>query len=167
MVSRKSLTAFLLSLLILFGVAVSTGKIAAVTIKPPTLLTIDDKPITSGTIKTSNPTPTLVGKCNLPFAIMEYGMRNSPDLGLGHADGKGMWRWTVPEPLDYGVHILYVTATDPNDATNTETSAFQIEISKSGASIIQLGLPWVLAVVILYIGASIVWKRLQLRPVKD
>lgn len=160
---KKILIAFLLSLLVLSGIS---AKANARNLSPPKLLTIDDKPVTFGDIKTSNSTPTLVGKCNLPFAIMEYGMRNFPTLGLGYADGQGMWRWTVPEPLDYGVHVLYVTATDPNDATNTETSAFQVEISKSGASTIQLGVPWFLAVIIVYIVAFTVWKRLELRSVK-
>lgn len=160
---KKIIIAFLVSLLALLGIS---AKVGAGSLEPPKLLTIDNKPVTFGDIKTSNPTPTLVGKSNLPFAIMEYGMRNSPDLGLGHVDGKGMWRWTVPEPLDYGVHVLYVTATDPNDASNTETSAFQIEVTKSGASVIRLGLPWFLAVIIIYIGASIVWKRLDKKPVE-
>jgi len=160
---KKIIVAFLVSLLALLCISV---KVSSGSIDPPTLLTIDDKPVVLGDIKTSNRNPTLVGKCNLPFAIMEYGMRNSPDLGSGHSDGKGMWRWTVPEPLGYGVHILYVTATDPNDSTNTETSAFQLEISKSGASIIQLGLPWFLAIIILYLGAFTVWKRLELRSEK-
>lgn len=165
--SKKSLVAFLLSFLILFGIFASSAKVMAVTIKPPTLLNIDGKPTTFGTLKTTNRTPTLVGRCNLPFAIMEYGMRNSPDLGLGYADGRGIWRWTVPQELGYGVHVLYVTATDPNDASNSETSAFQIEISKNSVSLIELGLPWFLAVAILYIGTSIILKRLDLRPRKD
>jgi len=160
---KKIIIAFLLSLLVLLG---TSAKANAGSLSPPKLLTIDDKPITSEAIKTSNLTPTLVGKCNLPFAIMEYGMRNSPTLSLGYADRKGMWRWTVPESLDYGVHVLYVTATDPNDASSTETSAFQVEISKSGASTIQLGVPWFLAVIIVYIVAFTVWKRLELRSAK-
>jgi len=94
---------------------------------------------------------------------MNFEMRTSSILGTGNADKSGIWKWTVPQQLDYGIHTLYVTATDPNDSTNTETSIYRIEITRSGITIVRLGLTWLLGVVILGVGAFIAYKRLKKR----
>lgn len=158
---RKWLTAFLLSLLILFGFFTSPVRAVTVTIEPPTLLTIDGIPVTTAIPRTTNRTPTFIGRCNLLLANMNFEMRTSSILGTGNADKSGVWRWTVPQQLDYGIHTLYVTATDPNDSTNTETSIYRIEITRSGITIVRLGLTWLLGVAVLGIGAFIAYKRLK------
>lgn len=164
---RKWLTTFLLSMLILFGFFTSPIRAVTVAIEPPTLLTIDGIPVTTEIPRTTNRTPTFIGRCNLLLANMDYEMHQPPILGTGKADNKGIWKWTVPQQLNYGIHTLYVTATDPNDSTNTKTSIYRIEITRSGITIVRLGLTWLLVVVILGIGAFISYKRLKKRSGED
>lgn len=160
---RKSLTTFFLSLLIFLGLFASPIRAVSVAIEPPTLLNIDGEPVTAEIPRTTNRTPTFVGRCNLPLANMDYEIRQPTILGTGKADAAGLWRWTVPQQLDYGIHTLYVTATDPNDSTNTETSVFRIEVTRSGITIVRLGLSWLLGVVVLAVVAFIAYKRLKKR----
>lgn len=161
MLPKRLLTALLLSFLILSGFFVSSVQAITVVIEPPTLLTIDGEPVTSAIPRTTNRTPTFIGQCNLPFADMDYEMHAPVILDSGKADSRGIWQWTVPQQLNYGLHTFYVTATDPNDSTNTETSVFQIEVVRSVAAIIGLGLPWVLGGTALAIAAFILWKRFK------
>ena len=161
--SRRFLTVFLLSLLLFFGFFTSTVQAVTVVIEPPTLLNIDGVPVTSANPKTTNRTPTFIGRCSLPYANMDYEMRQPLILGTGKADGRGIWQWTIPQQLDYGMHTLYVTATDPNDSTNTETSAYNIEVTRSGITVVRLGLSWLLGIVILAVIAFIIYKRIRKR----
>jgi len=160
---RKWLTALLLSLLIFFSFFASSVRAVTVVIEPPTLLNIDGIPVTEAIPRTTNRTPTFVGGCNFPFANMDYEMRQPSILGTGKADSRGIWRWIVPQQLSYGIHTLYVTATDPNDSTNTETSIYRIEVARSGITIVRLGLTWLLGLVILVVAAFIGYRRIKKR----
>jgi len=160
---RKLLIAFLLTLLIFLGLFASSVRAVTVVIEPPTLLTVDGVPVTAAIPRTTNRTPTLIGRCNLSSALMEFEIRAPSVLGVSHADKRGVWRWTVPQQLDYGLHTFYVTATDPNDSTNTETSVYRIEITRSGITVVRLGLTWLLGFVILAVGAFIGYRRIKKR----
>lgn len=161
---KRPFTIIWLSFLIVFGFLVSPVRAVTVAIEPPTLLNIDGVPVTSEIPRTTNRTPTFVGRCNIPFAIMDYELRQPPILGTGRADKDGLWRWIVPQELSYGIHTLYVTATDPNDSTNTETAIYRIEITRSGIAIVRLGLPWLLGAVVLALAGFIGFKRYRKRP---
>jgi len=156
---KQPLTTFLLSFSIFLGIFVSSVRAVTVAIEPPTLLNIDGEPVTAEIPRTTNRTPTFVGRCNLPFANMDYEMRQPTILGTGKADAAGLWKWTVPQQLSYGFHVLYVTATDPNDSTNTETSTYRIEVTRGGVTIVRLGLSWFLGIVVLALVGFIVYKR--------
>jgi len=162
-VLKRQLAIILLSFLIVFGFLVSSVKAVTVLIEPPTLLNIDGVPVTAEIPRTTNRTPTLIGSCNLPTALMDFEMRTTSVLGASVADNDGLWRWTVPQQLSYGLHTLFVTATDPNDSTNTEASTYRIEITRSGVAIVRLGLPWLLGGVILMLVGFIGFKRFKKR----
>jgi len=90
---------------------------------------------------------------------MDFEIRTPSILGTGKADKRGVWRWAVPQKLSYGIHTLYVTATDPNDSTNTETSVFKIQVTRSGVEVVRLGLSWILGIIVLAVVGLIFFKR--------
>lgn len=159
---RKLLASFWLSLLILLCISASSVQAySTMLIEPPTLLNIDGIPVTSAIPRTTNQAPTFVGRCTFPFANMDYEMRTPPILGTGRADETGLWQWTVPQKLDYGLHTLYVVATNPNDSTNTETNVFRIEVVPGTAVIVRWGLVLVLGIAILSVIGFIISKKFK------
>jgi len=160
---KKSPIIFLLLLLIFLGIFASPARAEAETIEPPVLKTIDGAPATTAIPKTTNRTPTFVGSSNMLFAFMDYEIVNPPITDSGFADRRGVWRWKVPNQLNYGIHTLNVTATNPYDLTDEKTSVFKVEIVKSDLNTIKLGLPKFLGLVIAAIAGIIVSMRLKKR----
>lgn len=158
---RKSLTAFLLSLLIILGFFAFS--VQAVTIKPPVLLTIDDVPVTEDIPKITNRTPTLVVRCNIPFAIIDYKINNPQMIDSHAADKRGIWRWTVPQKLNYGYQTIKVTATNPDDLTDVRSRVFEFEVVRTDINAIKLGIPKLLGIVVLAVIAFIAYKKFKRR----
>lgn len=70
----------------------------------------------NGTPKIEDRTPAFEGATNIPYAIVHLEIHSDPIIiATVAANENGYWRWTVPQNLPYGNHILYITATDPED----------------------------------------------------
>jgi len=79
--------------------------------------------------KITDRTPTFTGTTNMAYAVMRYEIYSGPMIiGSNTANSNGYWTFTVPTKLNYGLHTIYVTATDPADPTRsvTETQNFRV-----------------------------------------
>jgi len=160
---RKLLIISLFLFLFSFGFFASPVRAGTEKIEPPVLKTIDGVSVTTAVPKTTNRTPAFVGLSNMPFAFIDYEIINPPITDSGFADRRGVWRWKVPNQLNYGIHTLNVTATNPYDLTDEKTSFFKVEVVRSDLNTIKLGLPKFLGLVIAAIAGIIVSMRLQRR----
>lgn len=158
---RRLLTTFLLILLVVLGFFTSSTGAEAEAIEPSVLLTIDDVPITTAIPEIINRTPTFAGRSNLPLAFVDYKIDHPQMMASNNADRRGIWRWTVPQKLDYGYQILMVTISNPNDLTDVKTSVFEFKVVRTDVNIIRLGIPKFLGIFIAAIAGIIAPKKLQ------
>lgn len=89
------------------------------------ITTIEGVPYSGIPELTDITTPTFTGTTNIPFADITIDIYSGPIIsGTTTANLNGYWSWTVPTPLEYTTHTIFVTAADPADPTRT------IQISK-------------------------------------
>jgi hypothetical protein len=80
--------------------------------------------------KVTDRTPIFTGTANMAYAVMHYEIYSGPVIiASGKANSNGYWTYTVPTELNYGLHTIYVTATDPADPSRffTATQNFRVE----------------------------------------
>jgi len=82
-------------------------------------------------------------------------------MASNNADRRSIWRWTVPQKLDYGDQILMVTVSNHNDLTDVKTSVFEFKVVRTDVNIIRLGIPKFFGIFIAAIAGIIASKKLQ------
>jgi len=110
-------------------VTVTTPAECAIILPSPVVnvISINGKSISTyiGTPEMTELRPTFSGTTNIPNAKVHLDIYSeiiaSADI---QANATGFWTWTPPIDLSLGAHTLFVSATDPLDATRT-TSASQ------------------------------------------
>lgn len=95
------------------------------------IITIDKINVTnlSETPKITNRMPKFTGTTNIPSAQMRFEIYTGPNIVVSSvANANGYWSFKVPVKLDYGLHKIYVTATDPNDASRFKVTTLDFKI---------------------------------------
>lgn len=77
-----------------------------------------------------NRIPTFTGTTNINSAHIEIIITSRTIFGFTSANANGYWSWKTTEKLDYGKHIVLITATDPLDPNNTTSTSLSFELTK-------------------------------------
>ncbi len=99
-------------------VSVTTGECYVPPDPTCDIVTIEGKNISryDGTPKIEERRPSFTGRSNMANAKIKIRVTGGPTIiGNITANSNGYWDWTAPKKLDYGSHVIYVTATDPDD----------------------------------------------------
>ena len=118
------------------GINATTGECGAPILQPScTIITIDKINATNLTNipKITDRTPKFTGTTNIPLAEMRFEIYTGPNIVVSSvANANGYWSFQVPAKLDYGLHRIYVTATDPNDALRFKVATLDFRIIHKG-----------------------------------
>jgi hypothetical protein len=112
-------------------VSVTTG--ACFLLPNVQIITIDNTSLSSfsGTPEISTRTPNFSGTTNIQNAIIDIQIYSGPVVSATtNASINGYWSWTSPIELDYGSQTIYITATDPNDISQSAQTSLNFTIKE-------------------------------------
>lgn len=82
-------------------------------------------------VKIDGNRPLIVGNTNVTNAVVRISVTR-PDMFIEVvANSNGYFSWRLPRELREGVHILTVTATDPNDSSRTVSETLEFFVNES------------------------------------
>lgn len=83
----------------------------------------------NGIPETTSRQPIFSGTTNIPNGRIDILLNSMLAISAQtSANGNGYWNWQVPVILPIDTHTLFVTVTDPNDATRTSTAILTFKV---------------------------------------
>jgi hypothetical protein len=84
-----------------------------------------------GTPSTKERNPKFYGTTNIANAIIEVVVTGETSVvATTSASQNGYWTWKPQNKLNYGTHMIWVTAVDPGDSTRRKTASLKFKINR-------------------------------------